>query len=564
MHRPAPHQFAPVPGPQTVLHIEDDAADCRLLEAVVQGGDWPDPAARPRRLVRASSLKEAYTILDQDAVDAVILDLGLGDSSGVETCARLLHDFPQVPVIVLTGDDGPGRGLEAVRLGAQDFLSKNDISAVGLWRALTFGLERHLARRSLAQALAEKEDAQRAAERASRVKSEFLRLMSHEFRTPLNGIIGLASALEQESGAGHQRDAVSDIRQSGEKILSMLTDILDLLAFESGEATLARETFSAEQVISKIRTKAEAAARDKGIALHITDEARHWPTLVADPGRIGQVLAHLVSNAIKFTDKGRVEIRATLERGEGPDGRVRFDVLDMGPGLPPAVWTRIMDHFGQGDLQDTVPGRSGLGLGLALSNALVTAMGGTLSLETGPEEGAPLEGAHVWFSVPVAITPDHQARRRPPLRSGFTGGVEASVRTGLERIYRILIVEDTAINRHVFDAILRGTDYLYDFSEDGWSALKRVRKRAYSLILMDIQLPGIDGIETAKRIRAQSTLNAHTPMLAVTAFGVAGDQERFLNEGFDGYLPKPVTPESLLTAIERYIHPVTAPSLIET
>lgn len=553
MHRPDPHRFAPVPGPEIVLHIEDDVSDFRLLEALIKGADWPDPHTRPERLIQASSLKQAYAILEGQPVDTVILDLGLGDSSGVETCARLIHDFPDVPVVVLTGDDGPGRGLEAVRIGAQDFLNKDDMSAVGLWRALTFGRERHSAKTSLAQALAEKEAAQRDAERASRVKSEFLSLISHEFRTPLNGIIGLASALEQEANAGHQKDAVADIRQSGEKILSMLMDILDLLAFESGEATLAKETFKAGALMSQVLTKASARAEAKGLELRFSGDPSRWPGLIADPGRLGQVLDHLIDNAIKFTDAGWIEVRASLA-GAGSDASVRFDVLDTGEGLSPGLWTRLTECFERAGSDISSSGRSGLGLGLALSKALVHAMGGELCLGAETESGA-----HLWFSVPVTIAPDPRETERREATRRTLQSCGMMSRGLMDRIYRILIVEDTAINRHVFDAILRNTDYPYDFSEDGWSALKRVRKKAYALILMDIQLPGIDGIETARRIRAQSTLNGATPILAVTAFGVAGDEERFLSEGFDGYLPKPVTPESLLTAIEQFICPVDEP-----
>ncbi len=550
-------------GPAVILHIHDGDTTPDISTIILHDRAWPEPRYRPRRVLQAATLRETVSILKYDSVDAILLNLRLRREVGLDVCARLLEDFPSIPVIILVPEEDLPDAIEAVRLGAQDFVIEENADAATLWRALTFGVERKANREALSRALVEKEKAQRAAEReranaqrAGRAKSDFLAMIGHEFRTPLNGIIGFAATLEQLGPDENVRTAATAIRESGNRISTMVGDILDLLSLRSGTLHLTPTTMDVPDMVREVADEWSPLAEEKGLSTTWEVEPTTSKPVSADRIRIAQVLSHLVGNAVKFTAAGGVEMRVAVSKSSDHALNLRCDVIDTGPGLPEDLATHMSTYFDNTDLPD-MPHGAGLGIGLPLAKELVTLMGGRLHLGSGVEGGA-----HVWFSVPVqnAVLADGA----DPSQTAAGPRKEKS-RAAEPHWRRLLVVEDTPINRRVFEVILDQTAYQYDFAENGVSALELADQRRYDLILMDIQMPDLDGVEVARRIRAVSDLNGKTPIVAVTAHGVAGDRVRYLAAGMDDYLPKPITPHSLLSAIERNtagVSPYAAPSAV--
>ncbi len=562
-------------GQRTILHIEDDACDAILLRSLIESSDWPDPASRPTSILNAPSLENALDMLEREPVDAVILDLGLRDRSGLDSCRRLLDQVPQVPVIVLTGQNDPALGLAAVRLGAQDFLTKDEVNSLGLWRALTFGRERHRILDELASALHDKQAAQWRAEReaksalaASRAKEDFLALMSHEFRTPLNGIIGLSSVLSERAGDASIRSAAATIRQSGNRVLSLVSDIVDVVASGSLPVDLEAVSFNPAGLVTRVVADLHAQAKTKGIDLRFSPGLRPMPELQGDASRLGRLFSHLLAEAVHASRPGPLNAALRLDpavlsagpgevlrrHGEdeeraalserGTSARVlRFEVHHTGSALDEAVRERLMAPVNPGDGTLCGP-RDGGSLSLALARGLCAVLGGRIGVEPWGY------GTRLWVCVPVDLAPEAHGDGRPTGRSTAPKGRGTDAR-------RILIVEDTPVNRMVFKAILDETDHRIDFAHDGLSAVALAKSNVYDLILMDIQLPDIDGIETTRKIRKLPDGHGAAPIVAVTAFGVPGDRGRFLGAGMDDYLTKPVTPATLLSAINRFLTPST-------
>lgn len=378
--------------------------------------------------------------------------------------------------------------------------------------------------------------AMKAAQAAARAKSDFLANMSHEIRTPMSAVIGMTSLLSDTDLNEDQKDYLETIRTSGHALLAIINDILDFSKIERGMIELEYKPLRIQDCIKEGISLVSSQASEKGLKIHYKPEGYIPETVMGDATRIRQVLVNLLSNAVKFTERGSVEVRALASKLQDSSYELHISVKDTGIGISQETSAKLFQPFSQADAS-TSRKYGGTGLGLAISKRLVELMGGRIWFESKEWEGS------IFHFTILASLPDNTPEITAPAS-------QAKVEPKEAKDLSILLAEDNPINQRIAVLMLKKLGYTADSVVNGKEVIDALNRRKYDVVLMDIQMPEMDGLQAAREIRKRWLLNGPR-IVALTAYAIEGDREKCIEAGMDDYLCKPISLESLKAALER-------------
>jgi len=633
-----PREQGAAPPIANILVVDDERKNLLAMQELLAGPG--------RRLVLAASGRDALKHVLRTEFAIVLLDVRMPEMDGFETAEliRKLKRTRRIPIIFLTAAYEDMRSMfRGYEVGAVDYIVKPVDAEILKSKVAVFTdlyeksaslttqvLQRRAAERKLARlneeleakvrdrtasliktnellskeiemrklAEAELTAAMQAAEAANMAKSAFLANMSHEIRTPMNAVIGMTELARQTILTAEQREYLDLVKASADSLLTIINDILDFSKIEAGKLEIEEIPFRLRDSVQEVTKMFALDARSKGLDLECRVESGIPEELLGDPVRTRQILINLLGNALKFTERGSVDVEVTLERdaGDARGAMCRFAVRDTGVGIPAEKQAAIFAAFSQAD-SSTTRIHGGTGLGLTISSRLVEMMGGRIWVDSVPGKGSTfyftlrfgarteeraaaegdvadgLAGAAGIRSVPPAEDGARRAevprlrvaemerglvqRASPetaasPQPAASEASSEEAPAEGLSPGLKILLVEDNPVNRRLAQHVLEKDGHQVVTADNGEMALATLASTPVDLVLMDVQMPRMDGLETTMAIRKRERFSgSRVPIIALTAHAMAGDRERCLQAGMDSYLVKPIRPATLLDAIDQ-------------